>query len=436
MKKILALLLSALMVVTAFAGIATVSAATGDPVAIYDGDALTATNRAYCVGGTYSYKLGLVRYNWFQQGGPIDPQFTLHDAAWGTKTVAPYMVIKYKTTTAGLTGGAFIGNGTIGQSFMTWNYSDASGEWAKVMLYLPDMIEGFYDESNNQITHFRWEVVENGHDYPDGTLDVEYIAFFNDYADIAAFQHVLPADPDSAVGGCYRTYDFSPITDLNGVLRVEGHTGTYGNDMSASLVNGALRVTATGTDPYVVLLNNGSDELGLSGTQARYILVKYKLTSTYAAPEMKFFSNVPGIAGWGGPGSMTADGVNMLTADGNWHYIMIDASSAWGVHGAMLNAFRFDAIDTAAKGDVMDVASIKFFTTSDWVDAYITGIASTDAAAKEMAEMYGWITEDDTTEPEPPAPAVMLGDVTDDGVVNGKDLTRLKKFLAGTAELG
>jgi hypothetical protein len=422
MKKLLALLLSALMVVTAFAGFATVSAATGDPVLLIDGDALTATGRAYCVGGTYSYRSGLVRYNWFTQGGPVDPQFNLINS---TTTVAPYMVIKYKTTTAGLTGLAFIGNTKLGDSSAAFNYSDASGEWAQVVLYLPDMIDGYYDMTNNQITHFRWDVVENAQDYPDGTLDVEYIAFFNDYADIAAFQHTMPADPDTAVGGSYRTYDFSTVTDLSAVM------GSY-YDMSAALVDGALRITANGSDPYAKLLNNGSDELGISGIQARYILVKYKTSTTVANPQIKFFSNVPGVASWGGPGSYTNG--DALTADGAWHYVMVDASNAWGTHNVGLNAFRIDALDNANAGDTIDIASIKFFTTSDWISEYIADLAATDAAAAEMAKFYGWEVE---TETEPPVvePDYVLGDTTGDGIVNNKDMTRLKKFLAGTAEV-
>ena len=437
MKKILALVLAVLMVATTCVAMVTVSAADTTPVKIYDGDALTATGRAYCVGGTYSYKLGLTRYTWFPQGGPIDPQFTLHDASWGALTVAPYLVIKYKTTTAGLTGGAFIGNGTIGQSFITWNYSNSTGEWDTVMLYLPDLepMEDYYDLSNNQITHFRWEVVENANDFPDGSLDVEYVAFFETEEDAQNFKHEnKPADPDTAVGGSYLTFDFSTVTDPSTVLRVEGHTGTYGNQMSASLVDGALRITATGNDPYVVLLNNGSEELGLSGKKAHYILVKYKATSTVETPVINFFSNVPGIAGWGGAGSYTnTNDQDVLTADGNWHYIMVDATNAWGNHDSMLNAFRLDALDNANAGDTIDIASIKFFTTSDWVSEYIAGIAATDAAAKEMGLAYGWITEeeDTETETEPPAPAISFGDLNQDGKLNSKDLTRMKKLLAG-----
>lgn len=430
MKKILALVLSVLMVVTACAGLVTVSAADDvTPVKIYDGDALTATGKAYCVTGTYTYAGHFAPYTWFPQGGPIDPQFTLHDASWGSLTVAPYMVIKYKTTTAGLTGGAFIGNGTIGQSFMTWNYSKADGNWDKVIMYLPDMIEGFYDESNNQITHFRWEVVENGDQYPDGRLDVEYIAFFDTYDDAVAFQHTnLPQDPDAAVSGSYKTYDFSTITDLSTVLRVEDHTGTYGNQMNAALVDGALRITATGDDPYVVLLNNGDQSLGLTGKQAHYILIKYKTSTAVENPQMKFFSNVPGVAGWGGMGSYTnVNNQDVLTADGNWHYIMVDASQAWGNYDCVLDAFRLDALDTANAGDTIDIASIKFFTTSDWVGSYIKTIANTDAAAKELGLVYGWVEEE-------PEVTVMLGDVTGDGKVNSKDLNRLKKYLASAGD--
>lgn len=425
MKKILALVLAVLMIATTGVAMITVSAADTTPVKIYDGDALTATGRAYCVGGTYSYKLGLTRYTWFPQGGPIDPQFTLHDASWGALTVAPYLVIKYKTTTAGLTGGAFIGNGTIGQSFITWNYSNSTGEWDTVMLYLPDLepMEDYYDLSNNQITHFRWEVVENANDFPDGSLDVEYVAFFETEEDALNFKHEnKPVDPDTAVGGSYKTYDFTTATDLPSMM------GQY-YDMSAALVDGALRITANGSDPYAKLLTNGTDTLGVSGIQARYILVKYKTSTTVANPQIKFFSNVPGVAGWGGPGSYT-NGDN-LTADGNWHYVMVDASNAWGLHNVTLDAFRIDALDAANAGDTIDIASIKFFTTSDWVGEYIADIADTDAAAKEMGLAYGWITEEEDTETEPPAPAISFGDLNQDGKLNSKDLTRMKKLLAG-----
>ena len=439
MKKILALILSVLMLVTACIGVATVSAADSAPVVLFDGDQLNAVvnNNCYCLQGTYSYGGGFIRYQWFNQGGSVDPWMWLVKENSSVK-VAPYMAIKYRTQTAGLTGAAHIGNGSVGQSKVDWDYSVADGTWATAIVYLPDYLGQYYNESDNLITHLRFEVAETGYsDTLSEWVDVEYVAFFNSYTDATNFQHTMPVDPDTAAGGSYATFDFTTATNLSSML---GHE----YQMSAALVDGALRITATGADPYAKLLINGSDQLGLAGKYARYILVKYKTSATNAdgtPMQIKFFSNVDGVAGWGQPGSYT-NGDN-LTSDGQWHYVMVDASGAWGTQAtATLNAFRIDALDACAAGDVIDIATIKFFTTSDWVQNYITGLVETDAAAKEMATVYGWVaapdTETDTeteTEPvDPPVVDVMLGDVTGDGVVSTKDLTRMKKYLAADGD--
>ena len=123
MKKILALVLAVLMVATTGVAMITASAADTTPVVLFDGEKLN-TGDSYCLNGTYSYASGFVRYTWFDQSANqagADPQLWLHKAEWGNLNVGPYLVIKYKTTTAGLTGCAFIGNGSVGQSKTTWN---------------------------------------------------------------------------------------------------------------------------------------------------------------------------------------------------------------------------------------------------------------------------------------------------------------------------
>jgi hypothetical protein len=194
------------------------------------------------------------------------------------------------------------------------------------------------------------------------------------------------AAAEAAADGSYATFDFANATDLSTILRVEGHSGTYGNDMRAELVAGAVRFTATGNDPYVVLLNedgNGTDQLGITGTQARYILIKYKTSANSQSPmEFGFHTNGAGGLGWG-------DGSNMLfplVSNGEWNYTLMDTYAKIGSFTGLLNAFRIDVLDKAVAGESIDIAFIKMFGEEQSVKNYMLSRYNTDEAAKQYID--------------------------------------------------
>ena len=216
MKKILALVLSVLMVATACASMVTVFAEDEiTPTMLFDGAELNPTNGPYCIAGEYDYAEGYIRYTWFDQGGGMDPYFWLYHPDLPDFVAGDYMVVKYRTETAGLTAEPHMGNGGLGQSNAIWDFEDASGNWAKAIVYLPDAItNGMFDAETDIITHIRMDLItgDSAAANPNGWLDIEYIAFFDSESDAEEYEHVLPTepeDPNMAADGSYLTFDFT-----------------------------------------------------------------------------------------------------------------------------------------------------------------------------------------------------------------------------------
>ena len=163
--------------------------------------------------------------------------------------------------------------------------------------------------------------------------------------------------------------------------------------------NNATRFTATadtanGSDPYIVLLNptDGSSNLGVNGTDAAYILMKYKTDAeSQDQPEVAFNTNLGNGILWG---HWDAVAKAPLQNDGSWHYVLVDASETFGKYPVELYAFRIDPLDKAVAGEYIDIATVKFFDNDNTAWDYLESIAAADTAAAE------YITVNDEPAPD------------------------------------
>ena len=256
-------------------------------------------------------------------------------------------------------------------------------------------------------------------------------------------------EPDA--DGSYATFDFTNKTwaEIQAMFRVEEHSGMIGNDVSVSVVDGVARFTATGADPYAVFLNkdgNGTDTLGTTGKQARYILVKYKTSAnSQATPKVAFHTNLEVGIQWGHIESYT---MKEIISDGTWNYVLVDTYNSFGKWNSNMQAFRMDFLDVATAGEYIDVANVKFFSKESAVQNYLVAEmnAGNTTAHEFLAANYPSLSPtpppaedddnittppgEDETETTPPEVEVLVGDLNGDGLINTKDLTRMHKYLS------
>lgn len=395
MKRILTLILSVLMVATACASMVTVFAVEGDPVKVLDGDRLNPGSMGgHATAGEYSYENGYITWTVTNGLGGVDPYVWVINND-SNQTIAPYLVMKYRT--ADITKGVVFAssNGGVGSFQTRFDYAENSFEigdgWSLLVLDLPALLGDHYNTDTNVINHVRLDFADHTDEVAavEGTtMDVEYIAFFEFEGDAESYEHTLPADPEADFGGCYKTIDFTGKTTEEIADMFHGDQ----IDVTFAASEGGVLFTATGADPYVTLKNPGAGDhnLGITGTQARYVLVKYNAVATSNDPmQMALFANVQGTPiQWGHPQSLNeAD----IVADGEWHYVLFDMTSAWGLFNNGLEAFRLDMLHAAAAGETAEIATLKFFSKEAWVKEFVVAQAATDAAAEEMAIANGWM---------------------------------------------
>ena len=237
-----------------------------------------------------------------------------------------------------------------------------------------------------------------------GENNVKFCAKLNgtEIVTLREYTVIVEKHVDPAADGSYATFDFTDKTDagLSTMLRVETHSGTIGNQVKVQSIDGAARFTATGDDPYVIFMSKGSDDLGITGTMARYILVKYRTeANSQSVMELAFYTNC-GATQWGQDGSyLTAGIIN----DGEWNYILVDTGVAFGTQASTLQAFRMDVLDKAAYGETIDIATVKMFADkqvalTSLVELCVDG----DEAAKDFLKEYApnLLPKEDVTKPD------------------------------------
>lgn len=159
------------------------------PVLLVEGEALNVSGGSQMKNSKYSYDKGFVTLT--PTGS--DPNYYLIRES--TK-VAPFMAIRYRTSTRGVEGEIFAastGNSPNGRADrMTFSYIP-DGEWHTAVVDLTKIPA--YDVKTHTLTYLRYDFFHSENGLPAGaTLEVEYVAFFEAADEAAVYRHTLPEE--------------------------------------------------------------------------------------------------------------------------------------------------------------------------------------------------------------------------------------------------
>ena len=129
-----------------------------------------------------------------------------------------------------------------------------------------------------------------------------------------------------------------------------------GNTMAAELMDGYVRLTATGSDPYFQFLN-------AAGQQPQYLVISYRTNTTRDG--QVFIGSGTGPNGQGDNPMLT------WNEDGNWNLAILDISTVASIQDGNVNYARLDFFtDQGDEGDYFDIDFIAFFNTPEYAQAY------------------------------------------------------------------
>lgn len=227
---------------------------------------------------------------------------------------------------------------------------------------------------------------------------------------------LLPALAVEGTASAYATfvYDFS-----KGLERDVDYTQV--NQIRIENKEGYVTFTAEGDDPYFRFADEKSPTPKTS--DLAYLVITYRTTASIAAGEI--YTNRRSGAHWGDPNTHVTW---TYIPDGEWHTVVVDASTVWGNDGGdELYAFRLDPLSSGAKvGDSIDIASVLFFREGTHARAYAGGQAVYTATfAVDGIPLYRVeFREGDTTLEEPVVPILpgMVG-TWEPYTLTGSDMT-------------
>ena len=189
MKKILVALLSLVVIASAFSGVLTASAAVTRPALLLEGESLLPdrgrhedyTYISNC-SGELDRETGVVRLT----ATGRDPYYWLLPK---NTTVAPVMVIKYRTESIGVKGKIYASTAGVSErgAFEIPYISD--GSWRLLVVDLPLWLSAeSYDMDTNLLHHLRYDFINISGDLSGQWVEVEYVAFFYNENDVYAYE--------------------------------------------------------------------------------------------------------------------------------------------------------------------------------------------------------------------------------------------------------
>ncbi len=201
------------------------------PVYLIDGEMLNVTGGQGIADATYDYEGGYITYT----ATAGDPNTHGQNFVPAGTVLGRYLVLKYRTSSAGAQGECFVGMGpaATGPDNVRYPTYIADGEWHTLIADLSVSQDWSADGVTN---HFRNDILVD----KDHSIDIEYYAFFNTLKEATYYaendMHVLPKAP------VYYTITFKAdgevvkeITILEGTTSVkepkvpekEGYTGAW-----------------------------------------------------------------------------------------------------------------------------------------------------------------------------------------------------------------
>ena len=399
MKKILALCLSALLVLTSLVGIMAVSAEDEiTPIYLVDGNNLNPVGGVDCE-GTYSFDKGYITLT----ATGIDPYYNILSAPEEDPiTVGPIFSVKYRVTSdVPVQGQLYVCYNsnivTLEEEGVNTHFEYdyiCDGEWQVAIIDLTQVVDvEAFDPETNVLKAVRNDFFANP--APVGlTIDVEYYAFFDTEDDAEAYfeqdMHVLP---EKQGDGSHKTLDFGgDFEEIQSWFSKDTRV-----DIEILPGMGYTTFKATGADPYVRFNDLSDGTFQVKGYEAKYILVKYRTEAdSYSQMKMEFFTNVVNGPQWG-DSSVHAEG--NIVNDGEWHYDYVDSSATIATHANTLYAFRIDPLAEATAGDTIDIELIKMFSNKDDMEDFLGALADEeDPAAMDYFDRYYAPAPDTTTQ--------------------------------------
>lgn len=159
------------------------------PVILIEGEALNVTGGNQMSNATYDYNAGCITLT--AKGS--DPNYFLYRES--TK-VAPFMAIKYRTTSRNVEGEIFAGSvqkGPNGRSdTLKFDYI-TDGQWHTAIIDLRKIAD--YNATTNTVNYIRFDFLHSDSGLSSTAyLDVEFIGFFNSVDEATVYPHTPPAE--------------------------------------------------------------------------------------------------------------------------------------------------------------------------------------------------------------------------------------------------
>ena len=400
MKKRLALGLAVLLCLTCFGGLVTASAEAEDitPVLLLDGQNLNVRHGVSNCTGEYDYEKGYITL----KATGLDPFYHLFSG--NPISVGPYLSFKYRTSDPIEVGQIFAAKKEPACEYSSFKFEyQPDGEWHVLTFYLPDVLPETYtadgsadgeqligfDPATNRLGFLRL-------DFDDGStgveaMDIEYFAFFNTLEEAENYVHPLP-EFDSGIGedGSNKTYLFDSVFNAKSLFVMEQ------NWVDVDITEGGpgyVTFVSKGTDPYLQFLDPA---VSVMGTQAAYIVAKYKTEADSHNPmQIEFYTNIEGVSEWGPETYASANLIN----DGEWHYVLVDATKTIGQHEGRLYSFRMDPLGAAEAGETIDMEMVKLFGDRETVWAFFETLAEEgDEVAQEFLDTHSFAEQPDVEE--------------------------------------
>ena len=186
--------------------------ATVKPVILMEGESLNVTGGTQMQEAAYSYGQGFITYT--AKGS--DPSFYLYRES---TEIAPFMAIRYRTTTRNVGGEIFVGsvqtNPNGRSDRVTYKYI-SDGEWHTAIIDLRKAAD--YDADTDKVNYLRFDFLHSESSLGStATLDVEYIAFFETVDEASVYLHTLPTER--------ATYTATFVVEGKPLYRVEFREG-------------------------------------------------------------------------------------------------------------------------------------------------------------------------------------------------------------------
>ncbi len=200
--------------------------------------------------------------------------------------------------------------------------------------------------------------------------------------------------------------------------------GTNNVSLTLNTADRCVDIAAVGGDPWARISYTGG---GLSADQYKYITVVYKIPETVTnTSEAQIFFDTSATGG-----ESEAFSKKFTFTKGQWAYQLINMSDMADWTGT-IDSIRIDPYASYTAGDSIKLHSVCLFENAAEANEYGA------RAVGELSNTYAGINEyivfdstEDTALLTSDGGKALLGDVFEDGKLNGKDTLLLKRYVTG-----